>query len=111
MPVEEKAINGALAEVVNARQGVHAITERTTRRTGGKRCDVEIRRKHDDRYYTAMECNIGQNVLQRKAAVKDVQRWLKRAECWNGVALCYPEETAESGKRSVENSSRTAWIW
>ena len=43
------------------RQGVYvyAIAERTTRRTGGKRCDVEIRRKHDDRYYTAMECKIG----------------------------------------------------
>ena len=64
MPVEEKTINGALAEVLSARQGVHAIAERTTRRTGGKRCDVEIRRKHDDRYYTAMVCKIGQEAVR-----------------------------------------------
>ena len=86
-----------MAEVLSAREGVHAVSERTTRRTGGKRCDVEIRRKHGDRYYTVVECKIGQNVSQRKAAVKDVQRWLKRVgvqpslcasqvEVWQGVS-------------------------
>ena len=43
MPVEEKTINGVLAEVLSARQGVHVIAERTTRRTGGKRCDAMSR--------------------------------------------------------------------
>ena len=101
MPIEEKAIIGALAEVLSARPDVHATAELTRRRTGGKRCDVEIRRKHNDRHYTAVECKIGRKVTQRKAAVKDAQRWLKQLDCWNAVALCYPEEVAERRKQTV----------
>ena len=94
MPINENAVNAALAGALSA-HNLHATPEQTRSRTGMKRCDVQVRRKHDDRYYTALECKIGQNAPRQKAAVKDAQRWLRQSDCWNAVALCYPKELAE----------------
>ena len=94
MPIQENALNSALAETLSA-HNLHATPEQTRIKTGAKRCDVQIRRRHGDRYFTALECKIGQNSTQRQAAIKDAQRWLKQNDCWNAVALCYPEELSE----------------
>ena len=94
MPIQENALNSALAEALSAHD-LHATPEQTHARTGAKRCDVQIRRRHGDSYFTAVECKIGQTAAQRRAAVKDAQRWLKQPDCWNAVALCYPEELSE----------------
>ena len=94
MPIQENALNSALAEALSA-YDLHATPEQTRVQTGGKRCDVQIRRRHGDRYFTALECKIGQSSIQRQAAVKDAQRWLKQSDCWNALALCYPEELSE----------------
>ena len=94
MPINENAVNAALAEALSA-HNLHATPEQTRTRTGMKRCDVQVRRNHGDRYYTALECKIGQNDPRKKAAVKDAQRWLRQSDCWNAVALCYPKEVAE----------------
>ena len=94
MPINENAVNAALAGALSA-HNLHATPEQTRSRTGMKRCDVQVRRKHDDRYYTALECKIGQTAPRQKAAVKDAQRWLRQSDCWNAVALCYPKELAE----------------
>ena len=94
MPIQENALNSALAEALSAHD-FHTTPEQTRVTSGAKRCDVQIRRQHGDRYYTALECKIGQSKTQRQAAVKDAQRWLKQAECWNAIALCYPEELSE----------------
>ena len=101
MPINETAINAALAGALSAHH-IHATPEQTRTVTGQKRCDVQIRRKHGDRYYTALECKIGQNQTQQKAAVKDAQRWLKQSDCWNAVALCYPKELAEPKESTLE---------
>ena len=101
MPINETAINAALAGALSAHH-LHATPEQTRTKTGLKRCDVQIRRKHGDRYYTALECKIGQNETQQKAAVKDAQRWLKQSDCWNAVALCYPKELAEPKESTLE---------
>ena len=94
MPIQENALNAALAEALAA-HNLHATPEQTHARTGAKRCDVQIRRKHGDRYFTALECKIGHDVSQRRDAVKDAQRWLKQSDCWNAIALCYPKELSE----------------
>ncbi|MCY3823626.1 MAG: N-6 DNA methylase [Nitrospinae bacterium] len=94
MPIQENALNSALAEALSAHD-LHTSPEQTRVTSGAKRCDVQIRRLHGDRYFTALECKIGQSKTQRQAAVKDAQRWLKQAECWNAIALCYPEEISE----------------
>ena len=94
MPIQENALNSALAEALSA-YDLHATPEQTRLETGAKRCDVQIRRRHGDRYFTAVECKIGQSSTQRQAAVKDAQRWLKQTDCWNALALCYPEELSE----------------
>ena len=94
MPIQENALNSALAEALSAHD-LHATPEQTHVKTGAKRCDVQIRRRHGDRYFTALECKIGQGSTQRQAAVKDAQRWLKQNDCWNALALCYPEELSE----------------
>ncbi|MCY4612493.1 MAG: hypothetical protein OXB94_02585 [Nitrospira sp.] len=94
MPIQENALNSALAEVLST-YDLHSTPEQTRVKTGGKRCDVRIRRRHGDRYFTALECKIGQSSIQRQAAVKDAQRWLKESDCWNALALCYPEELSE----------------
>ena len=94
MPIQENALNSALAEALSAHD-LHATPEQTRAETGAKRCDVQIRRRHGDRYFTALECKIGQSTNQRQAAVKDAQRWLKQSDCWNALALCYPEELSE----------------
>ena len=91
MPIQENALNSALAEALSS-YGIHATPEQTRVKTGAKRCDVQIRHKHGDRYFTALECKIGQSSTQRRAAVKDAQRWLKQTDCWNAIALCYPQE-------------------
>ena len=94
MPIQENALNSALAEALSAHD-LHATPEQTRARSGAKRCDVQIRRRHGDRYFTALECKIGQSAPQRQAAVRDAQRWLKQSDCWNAIALCYPEELSE----------------
>ena len=101
MPINENAVNAALAGALSGHR-IHATPEQTRTRTGLKRCDVQIRRKHGDRYYTALECKIGQNETQQNAAVKDAQRWLKQSDCWNAVALCYPKEIAEPKESTLE---------
>ena len=100
MPINENAINAGLASALSA-HNFHAIPEQTRARTGAKRCDVQVRHNHNDRYYTALECKVGQNESQQKAAVKDSQRWLKQPDCWNAVALCYPKEVAEPQKTTL----------
>ena len=94
MPIQENALNSALAEALSA-YDLHATPEQTRVKSGAKRCDVQIRRRHGDRYFTALECKIGQSATQRQAAVRDAQRWLKQSDCWNALALCYPEELSE----------------
>lgn len=94
MPIQENALNSALAEALSS-YNLHATPEQTRAISGAKRCDVQIRRKHGDRYFTALECKIGQSTTQRQAAVRDAQRWLKQSDCWNALALCYPEEISE----------------
>ena len=101
MPINETAINAALAGALSVHH-LHATPEQTRTKTGLKRCDVQIRRKHGDRYYTALECKIGQTETQQKNAVKDAQRWLKQTDCWNAVALCYPKELAEPKESTLE---------
>ena len=100
MPINENAINAALAEVLSDRN-LNAVPEQTTNRSGPKRCDIRIKRKHSDRYYTALECKVGQNATQKKAALKDAKRWLGQSDCWNAIALCYPKEIAEPRKSSL----------
>ena len=94
MPIQENALNAALAEALSAHD-LHATPEQTQARTGAKRCDVQIRRRYGDNYFTAVECKIGQNAAQRRSAVMDAQRWLKQPDCWNAIALCYPEDLSE----------------
>ncbi len=94
MPISEPALNSALADALSDHD-VHATPEQTRPGTARKRCDVEIRRKHGDRYYTAVECKIGQSSIQKGAAVKDAQRWLKHTDCWNAIGVCYPEELSQ----------------
>ena len=63
MPIQENALNSALAAALSAHE-LHATPEQTRVKTGGKRCDVQIRRRHGDRYFTALECKIGQGSAQ-----------------------------------------------
>ncbi|MCY4300197.1 MAG: hypothetical protein OXC68_00475 [Aestuariivita sp.] len=95
MPIQENALNAALAAALAGYQ-LHAIPEQTRKTTGGKRCDVQIRRRHGDRYFTALECKISQTSTQQSAAVKDAQRWWKESDCWNALALCYPNPSLTS---------------
>ena len=94
MAIQENALNSALAEALSAHD-LHATPEQTHVKTGAKRCDVQIRRQHGDRYFTALECKIGQSWTHQQAAVRDAKRWLKQTDCWNALALCYPSELSE----------------
>ena len=94
MPIQENALNSALAEALSEHD-LHATPEQTHANTGAERCDVQVRRQHGDRYFTAVECKIGQGPTQQQAAVRDAQRWLKQTDCWNALAVCYPEELSE----------------
>ena len=100
MPIQENALNSALAEAL-ATHALHATPEQTHAKTGAKRCDVQIRQKHGDRYFTAVECKIGQAATQRQNAVKDAQRWLRQADCWNAIALCYPDHLSKDSRRGT----------
>ena len=107
MPIQENALNSALAEALAA-YDLHATPEQTRAKTGAKRCDVQIRRKHGDRYFTAVECKIGQTTTQRRDAVKDAQRWLKQADCWNTIAVCYPDHLSEDSRHGTSGQRLAA---
>jgi len=94
MPIQENALNSALADAL-CDHDLHATPEQTHANAGAKRCDVKVRRKHGDRYFTAVECKIGQSSTQQQAAVRDAQRWWRQSDCWNALAVCYPEELSE----------------
>lgn len=90
MPIQENALNAALASAILSFD-MNAIPEETRVAHGNKRCDVQIRQQHNDRYFTAVECKIGQTEDKQKGAIKDAKRWLKHSDCWNSIALCYPK--------------------
>ena len=94
MPIHENALNSALADALSEHD-LHATPGQTHANTGADRCDVQVRRKHGDRYFTAVECKIGQGPTQQHEAVRDAQRWWKQTDCWNALAVCYPEELSE----------------
>jgi len=94
LPIQENALNSALAEALSV-HNVHATAEQTRKGTGPKRCDVQIRRRFGDRYYTAVECKVGQGLTRQGHAIRDAKRWLKQADCWNAIALCYPGALSE----------------
>ncbi len=108
MPIQENALNSALASAISS-FNMKAIPEETRKGHGTKRCDVQIRRQHNDPYFTAVECKIGQSSNQMKAAVKDAKRWLDQPDCWNSIALCYPSnlstQTQIDSRVAIENSS------
>ncbi len=99
MAILETALNSALAEVLSS-HGFHATPEQTRTGTGAKRCDIQIRREYGDRYYTALECKVGQTLEKQREAVKDAQRWLKQSDCWNAVACCYPPQLTKEDQKS-----------
>ncbi len=94
MPIQENALNSALASAI-ASFDLNALPEQTRSEFGSKRCDIQIRQHHTDRYFSAVECKIGQSSNQRNAAIKDAKRWLRQSECWNSIALCYPTRISE----------------
>ncbi|MYB39612.1 MAG: SAM-dependent DNA methyltransferase [Gammaproteobacteria bacterium] len=100
MPIQENALNAALAEVLTTGD-LTAAPEETHASTGAKRCDVQVRGRASPDYYTAIECKVGHTETQRRAAVKDAQRWLVQADCWGAVAVCYPPEMADSTPQSL----------
>lgn len=110
MPIEEKAINGILADVLKRKYKVHAMPEFSIRSRGLKRPDISVYEKMGDRYFTAIECKIGQDINAQKRAVKSAERWIDEPDCWNVVALCYPQEfskeTSESLSHQVVNSTK-----
>ena len=48
MPIEEKAINSALADALTTHGNQHATPEATHAGSAGKRCDVQVRTRHGD---------------------------------------------------------------
>ena len=102
MPIEEKALNSALAEALaTEHDDLTATPEETHAGTSGKRCDIQIRSRSTAGYYTAVECKIGHGESQQRAAVTDAQRWLPQPDCWGAVAVCYPRELADSTTQSL----------
>lgn len=108
MPIQENALNSALASTISSFD-MNAIPEETRKGHGTKRCDVQIRDRHNDQYFTAVECKIGQSSNQKEAAIKDAKRWLDQPDCWNSIALCYPSnlstETQIDSRVAIEKSS------
>ncbi len=100
MPIQENALNAALAEALAAHPDLTATPEETRARTGAKRCDIQVRSRGAGGYYTAVECKIGHDERQQRAAVQDAQRWLDQPDCWGAVAVCYPRELADSAPQS-----------
>ena len=87
-------------------------TPRRSRRIRRQAQSVAMSRFDDDTA-TAISrrssAKFGQRSTQRQAAVKDAQRWLKQTDCWNALALCYPEELSEerraTPRQMLENTA------
>ncbi len=101
---EENSLNGVLADVLAGEEYGFDTQAETSAPGSRKRCDVQVRLKHGDFFYTAIECKKGQDKQQKKKAAHDLKRWWKDDDCWNAIALCYPESLAEASEqqRSVQ---------
>ena len=92
---EENSLNGVLADVLAGEKYGFDTRAETSSPGSRKRCDVQVRLKPKDFFYTAIECKKGQDKQQKKKAAQDLKRWWKEDDCWNAIALCYPESLAE----------------
>lgn len=103
MPKED-AINGVLAAVLSREYKVHALPEHQTKLNSKRKYpDIRIHEKHGDKYFTAVECKIGQDTSTQKEAINSARRWLENSECWNTIALCYPEKFGENTSVTLYN--------
>lgn len=96
MPKED-AINGILASVLLKEYKVYVLPEDQTKLNSRREYpDIRIHEKHGDKYFTAVECKIGQDKSTQNEAINNARRWLENSECWNAIALCYPEKFGEN---------------
>jgi len=104
VPIQENALNSALAESLAALD-FHATAEETRKATGAKRCDVWIRRRHGDRHWHGGGVQDGAE--RGPSGGRDARRWLNQSGCWNAVALRHPGDSARTGRR--RRGSGSTW--
>ena len=90
MSTREEAINVAVALALQQNFALGADAEKIS--AGGQSCDITVHEEADAHNFTAVECKHGQSATNKRDAVNNAKRWLKKPACWNAVALCYPDE-------------------
>jgi hypothetical protein len=99
--INERVVNGALADILNGSAQLPGIAEATRQDSGGAAPDILIRPSLSSRSSVAIEAKVGNDATQHGAAVDDALSRLRSTQAaYAAIALCYPSEVAFSDTQS-----------
>ena len=100
--INERAINGALAQILAEEAHLSVVPEATTPASGGNAPDIMITPHSGQRRRVAIEAKVGSNPSEKSAAIADaVARLVHMPDVYAAIALCYPRSIAEAGESST----------
>lgn len=99
--INERVINGALAEILTESANLSLVSEATASGTGGAAPDFLIRPHYSQNRSVAIEAKVGTSTVQRNAAIVDAQQRLADTpNVYAAIALCYPDHIANAHDHS-----------
>ena len=114
--INERAINSALARLIERHAKLNAVAEATLPGRGGEAPDLRVQ-PHSGQYrWVSIEAKVGTGTSQRQAAVADaIRRLTSDSDVYAAIALCYPEDIATRGNnsamaRALSSSNELAFV-
>lgn len=99
--INERVVNGALAEILTESANLSLVSEATASGTGGAAPDFLIRPHYSQNRSVAIEAKVGTSTVQRNAAIADAQQRLADTpNVYAAIALCYPDHIANAHDHS-----------
>lgn len=114
--INERAINSALARLIERHAKLNAVAEATLPGRGGEAPDLRVQ-PHSGQYRSvSIEAKVGTGTSQRQAAIDDaINRLTSDRYVYAAIALCYPEDIATRGNnsamaRALRSSNELAFV-
>lgn len=95
MPIEEKAINGQLASLLQGQAHLRCVAEALLKGKNMRRPDIMIKPSLSSEHYVAIEAKIGATSQKKKSAISQAREQLSFPKCYGALALCYPKTVAD----------------
>lgn len=114
--INERAINSALARLIERNAKLNAVAEATLPGRGGEAPDLRVQTHAGQYRWVSIEAKVGTATSQRQAAIDDaVNRLATDENVYAAIALCYPEDIATRGNnsamaRALRSSNELAFV-